>query len=124
MCDTDRSDGWCGSRAFFGPSPGVRLPDTFGRCLLAGAREPLGTVGSMLLAAGAVQTLGGRKPRLVFGEEPKAAGEWAGRRVLSLDEKPAFELSFWCGTCQFLFKRLEGANQTLSLGGLQQRLTD
>ncbi len=78
----------------------------------------------MLLAAGCVQTLGASKPRLVFGEEPKVPGAWAGRRVLSLDEKPAFELSFWCGTCQFLFKRLEGATQTLSLGGLQQRLTD
>ncbi len=78
----------------------------------------------MLLAAGQVQTLGSPKPRLVFGEEPKATGTWAGRRVLSLDEKPAFELSFWCGTCQFLFKRLEGANQTLSLRDMQQRLAD
>ena len=52
----------------------------------------------MLLAVGQVQTLGSPKPRLAFGEEPKAAGTWAGRRLLSLDEKPAYELSSWCGT--------------------------
>lgn len=59
-----------------------------------------------------------------FGEEPKEPGAYAGRRVLSLDDKPAYELSFWCGTCQFLFQRLEGANDTLSLPALRQRLTE
>ncbi|GAA2012472.1 hypothetical protein JL107_06305 [Nakamurella flavida] len=43
--------------------------------------------------------------------------------MLSLDDKPAYELSFWCGTCQFLFQRLEGANDTLSLPALTERLT-
>lgn len=76
----------------------------------------------VLLAAGEVRTLGSPEPRLAFGEEPKAAGGVGGRRVLALEEKPAFELSFWCGTCQFLFKRLEGANQTLSLDALEERL--
>jgi hypothetical protein len=42
--------------------------------------------------------------------------------VLLLDERPAFELSFWCGTCPFLFKRLEGANATASLGDLEVSL--
>lgn len=37
--------------------------------------------------------------------------------------EPAFELSFWCGTCPFLFRRLETANQTLSLESVQERLT-
>jgi hypothetical protein len=32
-----------------------------------------------------------------------------------VDDAPAFELSFWCGTCQFLFQRLEGATATFSL---------
>ena len=59
-----------------------------------------------------------------FGEEPKQEGTWAGRRLLLLDERPAFELSFWCGTCQFLFKRLEGANQTASLEDVGERLAD
>ena len=58
------------------------------------------------------------------GEEPKQEGTFAGRRLLFLDERPAFELSFWCGTCQFLFKRLEGANQTASLAEVGQRLAD
>ena len=59
-----------------------------------------------------------------FGEEPKQEGTWAGRRLLFLEERPAFELSFWCGTCQFLFKRLEGANQTASLEDVGERLAD
>ena len=78
----------------------------------------------MLLATGPVRTLGGQAPRIVFGEEPKAPGAGPGRRLLLLDEEPAFELSFWCGTCQFLFKRLYGANDTLSLDALRTRLTD
>lgn len=41
-----------------------------------------------------------------------------------LDDRPAFELSFWCGTCGFLFKRLNGANETLSLAEVQDRLTN
>jgi hypothetical protein len=41
---------------------------------------------------------------------------------LFLDEKPAFELSFWCGTCPLLFERLEGANDSLSLGEMQETL--
>src|SRR3954468_23804919 len=62
--------------------------------------------------------------RLRFGEEEKAEGAWAGRRLLFLDEKPAFELSFWCATCQFLFQREPGANETLSLQELESRLAD
>ncbi|HSH61802.1 MAG TPA: hypothetical protein VK988_19585 [Acidimicrobiales bacterium] len=77
----------------------------------------------MLLGAGEFQTLGSDEPRLVFGEEPKAEGTWAGRRVLLLDERPAFELSFWCGTCPLLFKRLEGANSTVSLADLEAELS-
>ena len=41
-----------------------------------------------------------------------------------LDGQPAFELSPWCGTCRFLFQRLDGANQTLSLETMQKRLAD
>jgi hypothetical protein len=33
-------------------------------------------------------------------------------------------LSFWCGTCQFLFQRLDGANDTPSIADLRQRLAD
>ncbi|PNG20016.1 hypothetical protein C1J00_22540 [Streptomyces cahuitamycinicus] len=40
-----------------------------------------------------------------------------------VDGEPAFELSFWCGTCPFLFRRLETARQTLSLERVQERLT-
>ena len=60
----------------------------------------------------------------MIGEEPKAEGSWAGRRSLQLDDKPAFELSYWCGTCQFLFRRLEGSNATVSVAELEAALND
>lgn len=68
--------------------------------------------------------LGTESPVVHFGDEPKLPGSWAGRRLMFLGEEPAFELSFWCGTCQLLFRRLEGANETLSLESMQQRLND
>jgi hypothetical protein len=74
--------------------------------------------------SGAATRLGVTPSRLRFGEEAKQEGTWAGRRLLWLDDEPAFELSFWCGTCAFLFRRLEGANQTVSVEQLQDRLTD
>ncbi|MER5202536.1 hypothetical protein [Streptomyces sp. NPDC002825] len=65
--------------------------------------------------------------RLRFEAEGAAQGEAGGRggpgrRVLVVDGEPAFELSSWCGTCPFLFSRLEGARQTLSLESVQERL--
>src|SRR6478752_7170477 len=76
------------------------------------------------MAAEGMAILGGQTPRLTFGGRPSTPGEAPGRRVLSLDEEPAYELSFWCGTCPFLFERLEGARQTLSLDELQARLNE
>ena len=78
----------------------------------------------MLIASGAARTLGSDSPRLVFGEEAKPDGAWAGRRLLQLDGSPAFELSFWCGTCQFLFRRLEGAKETVSPADAEGTLRD
>ncbi|MEI5007392.1 hypothetical protein RB196_08575 [Streptomyces sp. PmtA] len=40
-----------------------------------------------------------------------------------VDGEPAFELSRWCGTCPFLFRRLETARQTLSLESVQKLLS-
>ncbi len=39
-----------------------------------------------------------------------------------LDDEPAYELSFPCGTCQFLFRRLVGSTDTLSVDELRGRL--
>ncbi|MFG2284762.1 hypothetical protein ACGFOU_01560 [Streptomyces sp. NPDC048595] len=64
----------------------------------------------------------GTEARLRFETETRQSGSGPGRRLLVLDGKPAFQLSPWCGTCQFLFQRLEGANQTLSLEEMQERL--
>ena len=79
----------------------------------------------MVLASAPARTLGVESgARVRFGEEEKAEGAYAGRRVLFLDDKAAFELSFWCGTCQFLFKRQYGANETVSLADMEERLAD
>ncbi|MFI6149908.1 hypothetical protein [Streptomyces sp. NPDC051109] len=40
-----------------------------------------------------------------------------------VDDEPAFELSFYCGTCPLLFRRLETAREKLSLERMQERLT-
>ena len=79
-----------------------------------------------VLAVGTTVDLGVPDDRATvwFGETPKAEGAWSGNRVLYLKENPAFELSFWCGTCAFLFRRKEGANQTVSLAEFQTRLAD
>ena len=59
---------------------------------------------------------------LRFGEEKRSDGQGAGRRLLWHGSDPAFELSWWCGSCQLLFKRLEGANERFSLPEMQQTL--
>jgi hypothetical protein len=78
----------------------------------------------VVIALGQPRPLGRDGARLRFGESEKAEGAWAGARVLQLDGHDAFELSLWCGTCPFLFKRLEGANDRLSLEAMQDRLAE
>jgi hypothetical protein len=79
----------------------------------------------VLIAAGDATPLGvDTEFRLRFGEAAKPSGSWAGRRLLYVDDEPAFELSYWCGTCPYLFERLTGANQTLSISELERRLAD
>ncbi len=41
-----------------------------------------------------------------------------------LDGEPAYELSFPCGTCGFLFRRLQGSKDTLPVEKLRERLAD
>lgn len=76
-----------------------------------------------LLDAQRSRRLGSPDPVLNIGEEPKSPGTWAGRRLLSVSGTPAFELSDWCGTCPFLFQRLEGSNDTHSIDELQATLS-
>lgn len=78
----------------------------------------------MVIAAGEPRALGGDEPRVRVAEQPKDAAAWRGRRLLFVNDEPAFDLSFWCGTCQFLFRRLEGQRTTFSLEQLGQRLAD
>ncbi len=78
----------------------------------------------MVLARASRQKLGNDDTaRLAFADEAGPRAATPGRRLLVVDDRPAFELSFWCGTCPFLFERLGGATDTLSLEGLSDRLT-
>lgn len=80
----------------------------------------------MLLESATARTLGVDESRaaLRFGEGAKAEGAFAGRRLMWLGDKAAFELTYWCGTCPITFERLEGANGTLSVAELEGKLRD
>lgn len=69
----------------------------------------------MIIDRSRPQTLGVKKKSVLrFGEVPKSPGMWAGRRALMAVDRPLFELSFWCGTCPFLFERLDsGADRVV-----------
>ncbi|MGY4981811.1 hypothetical protein ACWCYL_32520 [Streptomyces sp. 900105755] len=79
----------------------------------------------MLITYGERQMLGvpAPKARLRFEAEQSGSGGGPGRRLLVVDEEPAFELSFWCGSCPFLFRRLETATQKLSSERVREQLT-
>ncbi|MFD3415571.1 hypothetical protein ACH4N4_22920 [Streptomyces microflavus] len=61
--------------------------------------------------------------RLRCGTQLQELGGGPRRRLLVVDNEPAFELSFYCGTCPLLFRRLETAREKLSLESMQERLT-
>lgn len=72
----------------------------------------------MLLKVEPVRVLGDAgEPRLRFSDEEAEDRSDRRRRLLFVDDKPAFELSFWCGTCQILFQRQEGSTETFSAEG-------
>ncbi|WP_394438575.1 hypothetical protein [Streptomyces sp. SGAir0957] len=78
-----------------------------------------------MITTGALRSLGlpDSDARLRFDTEFHATSGGPRRRLLMVDDAPAFELSFYCGTCPFLFRRLETATQKLSLESVQERLT-
>ncbi len=80
----------------------------------------------VLLASGPLQKLGVEPDQAAvrFGEEAKAPGAWAGRRLLWIGDDPAFELTYWCGTCPITFERLKGSTSTLSIPELENRLSE
>lgn len=77
-----------------------------------------------MIKAGDPRTLGVPSPeaRLHFDTELQELGGGPRRRLLMVDDEPAFELSFYCGTCPLLFRRLETAREKLSLESMQERL--
>ncbi|WP_127507104.1 hypothetical protein [Actinoplanes solisilvae] len=69
----------------------------------------------MLLTVEPLRALGDAdRPRLRFSAALDQADP---RRLLFVDEKPAFELSYWCGICQILFQRQEGSTETFTADG-------
>lgn len=74
-----------------------------------------------VLSVGSQTQLGSPGAALRFSAAERPEGG-SGGRFLQLDEEDAFELSFWCGTCPLLFRRLKGANRSLSITGIQDRL--
>jgi hypothetical protein len=76
---------------------------------------------SRLIDVASVTRLGMGDAALQFVEGEQQAA-WRGRRYLALDGRLAFELSLWCGTCPFLFERMEGASRTLSVEAITDRL--
>lgn len=76
-----------------------------------------------MLSVGELTQVGGPSARLAVAAEPHAPTTAFGRRLLLLDDRPAFELSLWCGTCPYLFERLEGANDKVALPALADRLS-
>ncbi len=80
---------------------------------------------SKLLKTSGLRKLGTRRPVVTIDEVDKQPGTLVGRRLLRINGSNTFELGFWCGTCPFLFERLEHAtNATVSIPDLQQALND
>jgi hypothetical protein len=66
-------------------------------------------------------TLGGNG--LISFEEARIHGHWR-ERYLCIGQRRAYELGNGCGTCEFYFERLEGANQAVSPETLRERLRE
>lgn len=74
------------------------------------------------LAGDRVRELGSAQPAVTVAEADRAAGTWAGRRVLQVGGTEVFDLSFWCGTCPFLFERRGGHGPPLAIPDLSGRM--
>lgn len=90
--------------------------------------EPIGGVPygrSVMIKTDKPRTIGvpDAEARLRFRTEPHELGGGPRRRLLTVDDEPAFELNFPCETCAFLFRRLAGASEGLSLESMRERLT-
>ena len=55
-------------------------------------------------------------------EAPKSAQSWMGRRELAVQGQSAFELSFWCGTCPFLFEKVGEESARVTFDSYRERL--
>ena len=80
----------------------------------------------MIIEQGDAQQLGDGSGHSVLQiiEAEKSPGSWAGTRQLRISGTPQFELSYWCGTCRFLFERQESTAQPIADNSFDQRLAD
>jgi hypothetical protein len=73
------------------------------------------------LIAATEATSASTEPRIGFATQ--GGGQWAEwDRYITLDGKRAFHIGNVCGTCAFVFERLEGANDKVSPKELSERL--
>jgi hypothetical protein len=56
-------------------------------------------------------------------ETPRGPGWPVWNRYLTVHGKRAYDLGLICGTCGYLFERMEGANDTIDVGTLTDRLS-
>jgi len=61
----------------------------------------------------------------IIGFENTGGGDWiVWDRYICIDGKKAYHIGNICGTCEFLFERMDGANQTVSPGELSHRFKE
>lgn len=66
-------------------------------------------------------TIGGSKSIVAFQTE--GGGSWSvWDRYITIDGKKAYHIGNICGTCSFLFERLEGANQSINVDNVVDQL--
>lgn len=78
----------------------------------------------MILERGEPTHLGSSAKRAVisFRQAPGIQKGWMGRRELAIRGEAAFELSYWCGTCAFLFEKLDPDLQKVDFAAFSERL--
>jgi hypothetical protein len=69
----------------------------------------------MTILETAEHTVTGSSSVVGFRDGRSGDGPW---RALTIDGKPAYDLGTMCDTCDFVFERMTGANQSVELAGL------
>src|SRR2546421_3381803 len=73
------------------------------------------------ILATATHTVTGSGSVVGFREDRSGNGPW---RSLTIEGKPAYDLGTTCDTCDFVFERMTGANQSVEPAGVAEALRD